>query len=103
MQSRVGQQLGQWVPAGVSNGLDWNASSSPRGSARGFPSGAVCIHGFYLKERGFHGPGHTFQQIFIEHLECVRHCYRHLGYKVNKTKIPALMISYFSRDVENKQ
>ena len=54
VQSRVGQQCGQWVPAGVSNGLNWNASSSPRGGPRGFPSGAMCIHGFYIKEPGFH-------------------------------------------------
>lgn len=80
IQLREGQQLGQWVPAGVSDGLDWSASSSLRGGATGFPSRAVCPHDYDLKEPGFHGPGHTFQQVFIEHLQCVRHCYWHLGY-----------------------
>lgn len=79
IHSREGQQLGQWAPAGVSNGLDWSASNSPRGGARGFPSRAVCTHGFCLKETGFRGPGCTFQQIFIEHLQCVRHCRWCLG------------------------
>lgn len=65
IQSREGRQFGQWVPAGVSNGLDRSASSSPKDSARSFPSGITCTHGFYLKESGFHGPGLHFNKYLL--------------------------------------